>query len=265
MRLGSFAAAAALTAALILGATAAAATAPAAFAPTPVAVPPTRALAVAPLTARAAGDTLTYRLTWARAVDALGPAERYTVLVTGASGDLTTMLTKAQSTTDTSVVLVIAAPPFGSSVLATATVTAVRRGQTSAPATLTWTVARPDAPPPAPTGLSLDSLPVTAIGAVTAADCTAGSGRLLTAGPHLDTRADTAFFVRALPALPLQIYCVDPTLVVLAEGDPVVAGQAPRDSVTTFAYPAGAVLPYASPGSLTVPAPDPAPAVHRGA
>lgn len=215
--------------------------------------PPPPAASVTLLRTSADGDTLTYRLAWSPSVDERGPAERYTVMIMGspplapgATATTTAPLVPAILTQDTTTTFAVVAPPYGQVIKSTASVSAVRRGLSSTTASVAFVIGRPDAAPPAPTNLRLDTLTAIKIGTVTPTDCTPEGGRLFTAGPYLESRSDTAFFVRPMDVMPTFTYCVDPRMVVLAEGDP--AGQpidpANPDSISLYLYPPGTVLPY---------------------
>lgn len=212
-----------------------------------------------------AGDTVQFRLTWPRVADARGAADAYQFIATDSAKGTAYVLGAAATSGATTAVLKIPVASYDETVVARVAFTASRRGKQS-PALVFYLRARlADAPPPAPGGVQVDTLTggdpapdpigggaeaITLVGAPPPADCTPSAGRLLTAGTYTGTRGDTAYFVRALPELPTATYCVDRRLVVLAEGDLVVAGGpawSSSDSITTHVFPRGAVLPFTPP------------------
>lgn len=174
--------------------------------PPPVAVP---SLAVSP-PGDGPGDSLSYTVVWGRSADALGAAESYSLSVADST---TGAVLQTVTTSDTSAVVNLPIPPATD--LAhhfLISVTATRRGLTSAPVSGYVTVARLDFVPATPS-LHIDTLPLVLIG--TAQSCE----RSLPTGPLLDVRGDTLFFISPyLTGFPTWRSCLPQQVLAVTEG-----------------------------------------------
>jgi hypothetical protein len=213
-----------------------------------VLAPPTPAHVVGALAVSA--DSITVRVRWPAVSNSLGAATGYRVTVKDSASGATW---HTVTVTDTQLVHVVPRPAVGAPYVVRVEVVAERRGLTSAPAVAYARFETPDAAPPSPGPVQIDTLP-SGLVQVGYAPGETGCDRPGWFGPLLEVRDDTAFV--ALPA-PIDSMnsgaCYGARLVVLAEGAWHAPGAAAPDSIPLQVYPPGSMLPAppARRGALT--------------